>query len=482
MTIRGSCKSNPTGKGDMYKKIDDPTLKRIEGIAAGNVIRDPDLMEPYSRDECALSDLWHSPEVVVKPTNAQQIVELLKLTPRGSGTGLCGGAIPIYGGIVVSFEQMKRIVEVDPKNRIAIVEPGVSLAELAGPAQAEGLFFSPRPGDESASFGGIVATNAGGSRALGYGVTRDCTMGLEVALPPPYGKTMTLGGKTVKDSSGYSLLHLMIGSEGTLGVITRAMMRLDPLPSATSTLIVPYENLHDAIATVPALISTGTKPTALEFVEQDVITVAERKREMKSDFTGGQAYLMIEIDTATEDALDQSMEAMAEVCEAHHCVDVLLAAGQKQKEVWEFRGKLYEMIKEHVVEILDIVVPPPEIANHVDEIHRISDKYGVWLPTYGHAGDGNVHCHFMKVRFNGGSLEEMEEEAWRKIYPGVRDEIHQDGRARGGLVSGEHGIGLTKKKYLPLFYDATGIALMKRVKCQFDPNNILNPGKIFDEE
>lgn len=474
----------------MYKKIDDPTLKRIEGIVEGHIIRDPDLMEPYSRDECALSDLWHSPEVVVRPTQAEQVVALLELaskeyipvTPRGSGTGLCGGAIPIHGGIVVSLEQMKRIVDVDAKNRIAIVEPGVSLSELAEPAKAEGLFFSPRPGDESASFGGIVSTNAGGSRALGYGVTRDCTMGLDVALPPPYGRTMTLGGKTVKNSSGYSLLHLMVGSEGTLGIITRATMRLDPLPGATSTLIVPYGDLHDAIATVPALISTGAKPTALEFVEQDVVTVAERKREMKSDFTGGQAYLMIEVDAASEDVLEQSLEAIAGVCEAHHCVDVLLADGPRQEAVWDFRGKLYEMIKEHTVEILDIVVPPPEIANHVDQIHRISEKHGVWLPTYGHAGDGNVHCHLMKVRFEPGALVEMEEAVWRGVYPRVRDEIHQDALSRGGLVSGEHGIGLAKKKYLPQFYDPAGMALMRKIKRQFDPDSILNPGKIFDPE
>ena len=474
----------------MYRKVDDRILGLLEGIVEGQVVRDEDLLEPYSHDECALREIWRLPEVVVKPTSDRQVLDVLELaykehipvTARGSGTGLCGGCVPIYGGIVLSLENMNRVLDVDADNLIAVVEPGVTLMQFAPEAQKEGLFFSPRPGDESASFGGIVATNAGGSRALGYGTTRDCTLALEVALPPPYGGIVHLGGRTVKNSSGYSLLHLMVGSEGTLGIVTKQVMRLDPLPVVTNTLIVPYESLHDAIGTVPDILKKGFRPTALEFVQQDVITVAERKREKKSRFSGGQAYLMIEIDATTEEELERIAEGIAGVCEEHNCVDVFLAAGREQEEVWDFRGKLYEAIKEYTLEILDIVVPPAEIANHVDAVQRISEQYGVWIPTYGHAGDGNVHSHVMKVRFKDGDLEWMEEEEWRRVYTPVRDALHEDALKRGGLVSGEHGIGLVKKKYLPMFSDKIRIELMKKVKREFDPRNILNPGKIFDLE
>lgn len=470
----------------MYRKVDDRIVSILEEITDGQVVRDEDLMEPYSHDECALSEIWRLPEVVVKPTNAGQVLEVLKLayeeevpvTPRGGGTGLCGGCVPVHGGIVLSLENMNRILDIDTSNFVTVVEPGVTLMQLAPEARKEGLFFSPRPGDESASFGGIVATNAGGSRALGYGTTRDCTMALEVALPPPYGEIVHLGSRTVKNSSGYSLLHLMVGSEGTLGIVTKQIMRLDPLPVVTNTLIVPYGNLHDAIATVPDVLKRGFRPTALEFVQQDVVTVAEKKRERKSKFSGGQAYLMIEIDAGSEEELERTAEGIADVCEEHNCVDVFLASGKEQEEVWDFRGKLYEAIKEYTIEILDIVVPPAEIANHVDAVQRISEEYGVWIPTYGHAGDGNVHSHIMKVRFKDGDLEQMEE--WKRVYASVRDALHEDALRRGGLVSGEHGIGLVKKKYLPMFSDRTRIELMKRIKKEFDPKNILNPGKIFD--
>jgi len=265
-------------------------------------------------------------------------------------------------------------------------------------------------------------------------------------------------------------------------VITKQMMRLDPLPGITNTLIVPYQNLHDAIETVPAVLGGGIKPTALEFVQQDVITVAEKRQEAKSHFYGGQAYLMIEIDASTEEESDQAAEAIAGICEEHNCVDILLATKQQEEEVWAFRGALYEAIKEHVIEILDIVVPPSEIARHVDAVQNISEKYGVWIPSYGHAGDGNVHSHLMKVRFKDGELEQIEEQEWRAKHVQIRDEIHEDARTRGGLVSGEHGIGLMKKKYLPLFCDPLRIALMRGIKKEFDPKYILNPGKIFDME
>ena len=471
----------------MYKKVDERTIERLEAFVEGSIIRDPDMLEPYSHDEYALSDIWHTPEVVVKPSSAGQISEILKLankeripvTARGAGTGLCGGCVPIYGGIVISFEKMNQILDIDAKNHVAVVGPGTTLMQFAPEGQRHNLFFSPRPGDESATFGGVVSTNAGGSRALAYGVTRDSTMGLDVVLAS--GEIMSLGGRTMKDSTGYSLLNLMIGSEGTLGILTRIMVRLDPIPRATTSLIVPYKDLHSAIGTVPAIISGATRPVALEFIEQDVVTVAEKKREVKSHFAGGEAYLLIEINASAEEELEALAAAVAEVCEGHGCGEILLAdTKRRQEEIWDFRGKLYEAIKGETIEILDVAVPPAEIANHVDAIHKISKKHDVWIPNYGHAGDGNVHSHLMKVSFRDGELYPIEEKEWKAKYEEIRDEIHQDAKARGGLVSAEHGIGLTKKKYLSWFCDPTRIAMMKQVRRLFDPNNILNPGKIFD--
>jgi len=473
----------------MYKKLDKETIDRIEDLVEGNIIRDPDMFEAYSHDEFALPDIRRLPEVVVRPTSVEQISNLLAfaneqripVTARGGATGLCGGCVPVYGGIVLSFERMTQVLEIDTKNLTATLEPGVSLMQFAPEAEKFGLFFSPRPGDEAATFGGIVSTNAGGSRALGYGVTRDCTLALEVVLAD--GRVMTLSTKTFKDSTGYSLLNLMIGSEGTLAIVTRVTVRLDPIPQAATTLLVPYPSLHDAISTVPAIIAKGTRPVALEFLEQDVVTVAEKKREIKSHFTGGEAYLMVELNASDEAELESRALAIADICAEFNSGEPLLAdTKERQAEIWDFRGKLYEALKDHCIEILDVVVPPAEIANHVEAVHKIAEKYNVWLPNYGHAGDGNVHSNLMKARVRGGELEPIEEEEWRRNYEQIRDEIHADAKQRGGLVSGEHGIGLTKKKYLSLFCDPVRIEIMKKTKKVLDPNNILNPGKIFDLE
>ncbi|GAI97641.1 unnamed protein product, partial [marine sediment metagenome] len=209
---------------------------------------------------------------------------------------------------------------------------------------------------------------------------------------------------------------------------------------------------HNAIATVPEIFKRGLRPTALEFVQEDAVTIAEKKSEKKSHFSGGKAYLMIEINSASEEELERMAETIAEICEQNNCVDVFLAEKKDQQEVWETRGKFYELLKEYTIEFLDVVVPPAQIANHVDQVQRISEKYGMWLPTYGHAGDGNLHTHVMKARLNGGNVEWLDESEWKERYPKVRDKIHADALSREGLVSGEHGIGIIKKKYLPLFF------------------------------
>ena len=331
--------------------------------------------------------------------------------------------------------------------------------------------------DPSATFGGMIATNAGGSRALGYGVTKESVRGLEFVLPD--GKIMDFCRTTMKSSSGYN--PPLVGSEGTLGVITKAVVKLEPIPQATATLIVPYENLHDAIATVPKIITRGTRPVALEFVQQDVIEMAERIRGMKSVFSGGQAYLMVEFNSSDMAEVYGWAQQVDELCRNNGSKEARLAYNHEtQQQAWDFRGRLYEAIKPYTIEILDIVVPRAEIANHEDAVQAIGRKYNVWIPNYGHAGDGNVHSHLMKVRHENGRLIPLEQDELERIIPIVRDEIHQDAIKRGGLVSGEHGIGVIKMKYLPLCWGSNEIELMKKTKKMYDPNNILNPGKIFD--
>jgi glycolate oxidase len=452
-------------------------IKELEKIAGPkNVIITKEKMEDYSHDEVPILEIRQYPDVVVKPEDSKQISEILKyanskkipVTPRGGGTGLSGGCIPLSGGIILSFENMNRILEIDRENFMAVLEPGVTLADFYIEAEKAGLFFPPHPGDESATFGGLVATNAGGARAIKYGTIRNFVRGLEVVLPD--GEIINFGGKLFKDSSGYNFLNLMIGSEGTLGIITKIIISLSPPPGKIYTLVIPYNNLNQAIETVPQIFYKGIIPMALEFIEEDIIVVTESFTGKKWPYKGVSAYLMIIVDSNSESELDTISENIAEVCLEKGAVDVFVAENrQKQNEILEIRSKVYEALKPQTLEILDVVVPRAEIAEHVMKIKEISRNYGMWLPTYGHAGDGNVHTHLMKTT-----------EGWKEKVVSIRKEIYSDAISRGGKISGEHGIGIMKKEDLSLFMKPIQLKLMKQIKKTFDPYNILNPGKIFD--
>jgi len=472
----------------MYNKLDDQTIREIEKIVGmKNLIVEEEKMLDYSHDEFPLPSMSKLPEIVVKPENAKEIAEIMKIAsekmipvvPRGGATGLCGGCVPLFGGIVLSFENMNRVLEIDEKNSMAVVEPGVTLMDFYQKLEGAGLFFPPHPGDESATIGGVIATNAGGARAVKYGVVRNFIRGLEVVLPQ--GEIINTGGKIMKNSTGYSLLHLLIGSEGTLGIITKAIINLLPPPQAMSTLVVPYDSLHNAIKTVPAIMRGKILPMAIEFIEHDPIAVTEDLLNKKWPCQKAAAYLMIIVDGPGEEEIMKISESIGEICLENEAADVFIADNkQKQQDILDIRSNLYEGIKPKTIEILDITVPPAEIANHVDRVHEISDKYQMWLPTYGHAADGNVHTHLMKAGIKDGKLDEIEQEGWKEKYPQVRKELHEDAKMRGGIISGEHGIGIAKKEYLPLVASPRQIELMKQIKRAFDPNNILNPGKIFD--
>jgi glycolate oxidase len=327
--------------------------------------------------------------------------------------------------------------------------------------------------------GGLIATNAGGARAVKYGVIRNYVRGLEVVLPT--GSIIHLGGKLMKSSTGYNLLNLIIGSEGTLGIVTKAAIQLMPCPQVTRSLIIPYDELEKAIETVPLLIRRKILPFAVEFVPREVIPITEEFLKKRWPCTQGSTHLLIILDASSEDEIDRLSEVVAEICMGKGALDVYVADNpKKQEEVLDIRSKIYEAIKAHTLEVLDIVIPRAEIAHHVKKVQEVSKKYKIWLPTFGHAADGNVHTHIMSARFEEGKVIPLPEEEWKIKHEKVREELYKDCKSRGGVISGEHGIGIVKKSYLPYVLDRETIELMKGIKTLFDPQNILNPGKIFD--
>jgi len=465
--------------------MNESIIKRLQGIVgAKNVIHDKSKLQDYSHDEFPGPSLKCFPEVVVKPKNAEEVSKVLKLaneekiavTPRGGGTGLCGGCVPAKGGIALSLEKLNKIIEVDKENLMVVIEAGALLKDLYVAVEKEGLFFPPHPGDDTAQIGGVIATNAGGSRAIKHGTIRNFVRGLEVVLPN--GEITNLGGKIMKNSSGFNLIELMIGSEGTLGVITKATISLLPPSKMSSSLIIPFDTTEDAIGAVPG-IRQAFMPLAIEFIELDAIEATERHSKKEWPVRGGKAYLFIIVDGPSADEVEKLSESIAQICLENRAKDVFVAdSKQKQKEIMEFRSHMYEALKPNMIEDLDVVVPMSEIAGHVKRVHEIEAEHGLWLPTYGHAGDGNAHTHIMNCEFKDGKPVHAVKKDREKVYPTVRDLIHEDARKRGGMVSGEHGIGLAKKEYLPKFLDKSHIQIMKSIKSAIDPNDILNPGKI----
>jgi lactate dehydrogenase (NAD+,ferredoxin) subunit LctD len=472
----------------MYNKLTPEILSRLAAIVGPeDVITDREKLEDFSHDEFSLRDIGRYPEVVAKPERTEEVAAVMRLasgaripvTPRGGATGLSGGCIPLYGGIVLALEKMNRIVEIDLANQMAVVEAGVLLGDFARAVEEAGLSFPPHPGDESAMIGGLIATNAGGSRAVRYGVIRNYVRGLEVVLPG--GDVIRPGGKLVKSSTGYSLLHLLVGSEGTLGVITRAVIQLLSAAPLSRSLVVPFDDVDGAVEAVPLLMGRKIVPLAVEFIEQEVIRITEEYLKKRWPTSAGRTSLLVILDASTEEEMDRMSQVVAEVCLEKGALDVFIAdTPAKQDLVLEIRSKIYEAIKSLTVEILDICVPRAEIPGHVRRIREVSLQYGIWLPTFGHAADGNVHTHIMKAKYGEGKMIPVPEEEWRDKAEKVRAELYADAKARGGVISGEHGIGLVKKPFLAMALGGEQVELMRGIKRLFDPHGILNPGKIFD--
>ena len=462
-----------------YGRLDENLVAGLKQILGDDaVITQPSELERYSKDETPLS-AGSAPDVVVKPSSTEEVSAVMKmlndrqipLTFRGQGTGLSCGAVPIMGGVVMSFERMNRILEIDEDNLMAVLEPGVVLLDFRQEVEKRGLFYPADPGERSSSIGGNVATNAGGMNGVKYGKTRNSVLGLEVVLPS--GEVLQLGGKTVKRSMGYDLMHLFIGSEGTLGAVTKVIVKLIKLPKIFMTLYIPFKDLQDAVTSVCEILRNRITPTAIEFVERDAILMAEEYLQKTMPHHDSNAYLIIRIDGDDEEQLYSEAEGISDICTRNHAEDVLVAdTKESQSRIWDIRSEFYEaVVKARVAEIVDAVVPPSKIADFMKEVKAISAKHGVRIIGYGHAGDGNIHLHPLK--------DDLSDEQWENRLPMVMRDIYTKAVELGGTISGEHGIGSAKKAYVEIAIDKTQLEIMKGIKRLFDPNGILNPGKIF---
>jgi glycolate oxidase len=445
------------------------------------VFVDEEVLSHYAHDET--EDLHFLPDVVIKPASVEEISAILKLcnqykipvTPRGAGTGLSGGALPHLGGVLLSIERLNKIINIDERNLQVTTEAGVITEVLQDAVKEKGLFYPPDPSSRgSCMIGGNISENSGGPKAVKYGVVKDYVMNLEVVLPT--GEIIWTGANVLKNATGYNLTQLMVGSEGTLGIVTKAVLKLLPHPKYDLLMLVPFKDPVNACAAVSAIFMAGYTPSVLEFMERDALEfVMQYVDSYIVPLTDEvQAHLLIEVDGNDVDVLMKEMEGISEVVMQYDCGEILFADNAQQKaELWKLRRRAAEAVKANsIYKEEDTVVPRAELPLLLKGVKEIERKYGFKSLCYGHAGDGNLHVNILK-----GNLTD---EQWNGSLKKGIIEIFELVKSLGGTISGEHGIGLVQKEYLPIVFDETQMRLMKGIKKIFDPNNILNAGKIFD--
>lgn len=462
-----------------YKKIDRMDIDYILSIIGDKerVLFGEEINEEYSHDE--LSDTVSFPDLVVKVTSTEEVSNIMKyayehnipVTPRGSGTGLVGSSVAMENGIMLDTTLMNRFLELDEENLTITVEPGVLLMELAAYVQERDLFYPPDPGEKSATIGGNISTNAGGMRAVKYGVTRDYVRGLEVVLPN--GEVVEFGGKVVKNSTGYAMKDLMVGSEGTLGIITKATLKLLPLPKKAISLLIPFPSLEKAIGTVPLIIKSKSIPTAIEFMQREVIMDAEKYLGKKFPDNTSDAYLLLKFDGNSTEEIERAYEGVAQICLEQGALDILISdTTEREESIWKARGAFLEAIKGSTtyMDEVDVVVPRASVNEMVEYIHNLHKEVNVRIKSFGHAGDGNLHAYILK--------DDLSDEEWESRMKEAMDRIYTKARELRGQVSGEHGIGFAKKPYMFESLDPATVEIMRGIKKAFDPKNILNPRKV----
>jgi len=462
------------------EKMKSQLVEELRDIVGNDwVVTEKEAVVDYLRDETAptvcpkpVADV-----VLVKPGSTQEVSSILKLAnewkvpvfPRGGGTGLVGGSIPTESGIVLSLERMNGVIEVDRENLMVVVEAGIKLEKLMKAADEAGLLFPLHPGDETAQVGGLVACNAGGARAVRYGVMRNYVRGIEVVLPT--GEILNLGGKLLKDVAGYDLIHLIIGSQGTLGVITKVILRLYPRFRETATLILPYKDRHEALRTVPRILQEGMIPLAIEYVERELMEKSAKQLGKEWPVKKGKASLMIIVTGNSKEEIYVDAERIDKIARKYNVIDTLVVENRrKQNDILSIRSNIYLTLKPYTMDILDVAVPPASIAKLMDALDEIAKKYNMYLPMYGHAGDGNLHPHILMKKAGGVKEEYLER---------VKKEIYDITIGLGGTITAEHGIGKIRIKNLNQYLDKKTIEVVQKIKKVFDPNNILNPGTVI---
>ena len=456
-------------------------LKAIVGEA--NFQFGEDVNEDYSRDEMPIYGS-KMPQAVVLPSNTQEVSDVMKLcydndipvTVRGAGTGLVGGCTPLAGGVVLCTMNMDQILEYDLNNLNVRIQPGVRLCDLAADALKHGMMYPPDPGEKTASVGGNVSTNAGGMRAVKYGTTRDYVMAMTVVLPN--GEIMEVGRAVNKTSSGYSLLHLIIGSEGTLAVITELTMKLIPNPPENTSFILPFEDIDTAISAVPAIKLAGLDPQSIEFMERDIVDASAAhtgNRIFPTNVEGEEvgAYILVTLDGNDPDEIFQRAEKLLEVGMEHGAFDALVVDQPSEKEaVWAARSAFLTVIENdsELLDEMDVVVPTDQIATFLHYVYGVGADLGMRIRSFGHAGDGNLHIYC--------AGDNMPVEEFVATSAKVMEAAYSKCAELGGQVSGEHGIGYGKKQFLREAVGETAMGLMAGIKAVFDPKGLLNPGKI----
>ena len=462
----------------MYNKVTEKDVIALKNIVGETEVVFGDAISPdYAHDE--LGGIEKMPEVLVRVTTTQQVSEIMKLaydknipvTVRGSGTGLVGSAVAVEGGILLETTKMNKIINLDKENSTITVQPGVLLMELAAFAEENDFLYPPDPGEKSATIGGNISTNAGGMRAVKYGVTRDYVRALTVVMPN--GEVLTLGGAVAKNSSGYSLKDLVIGSEGTLCIICEAVLKLVPLPKVSVSLLVPFPDMKSAIEAVPQIIRSKVVPTAVEYMSRDTIVFAEDYLGKKFPDTKNDAYILLTFDGNTDQQVENDMRTVADLCLSIGAIDAYIVdTEERKKSVWSARGAFLEAIKASTTEMdeCDVVVPVNKIDEFKKFTHELAEENSVRIPSFGHAGDGNLHIYICR--------DDLPQDLWEETLQCCFDRMYEMAEKMGGLVSGEHGIGFAKKEYMKKQYGKTPVMLMQGIKKVFDEKNILNPGKI----
>lgn len=467
-----------------FGELTDELIGKLQDIVGAQAcLTGSDINDDYAHDEMPIYG-QHMPAAVCLPETTEQVAAIMALcndndipvTVRGAGTGLVGGCVPLYGGVILCTMNMNRILEYDMDNLTVRVQPGVRLCDLIEDVNDHGLFYPPDPGEKTGSIGGNVTTNAGGMRAVKYGTTRDYVLAMTVVLPS--GEVLELGRAVTKSSSGYSLLNLVIGSEGTLAVVTEITLKLIVSPVATTSFILPFANIDEAIASVPGIKRAGLGPQSIEFMERDIVVDAEQhtgNQVFPAEVDGQEAgaYILITLDGVDEEEIFQRAEQLAEIATEAGAFDVLVIdQPSERKAVWEVRDALLTVI-EHDADLLDemdVVVPVDTIPEFLGYVYGVGAEQGMRIRSFGHAGDGNLHVYCA-----GNDVDEQE---FMEKAALIMERAYAKCSELGGQVSGEHGIGHAKKEYLRASVGDAAMRLMAGIKNVFDPKGILNPGKI----